>query len=453
MVTMTAPRAETVKINLLPGQAALLCDFESQVLAAIAGTGGGKTILGYWWLHSRMEAMPGNTWLVAEPTYNMLGKIILNSSDLERPTLFRYFEQVGHHPHWVSKQDLILGTDYGQIYLGSADNPDSMQGAAVRGAWLDEAGQMQVLSYDTGRQRTAMMSGQILLTTTPYNLGYLKTDVFDRAVPGSGVHVERWRSVDRPGFPRERYEAERKLLPPWRFAMMYDAMFDRPAGIIYGMFNESVCVIDRFPISPGWLVYVGHDFGANNPAALFYAQDTATGNFYLFHEYLPGPGYSTAQHVEAFKRVISLPGEEGKAQPKTYNVIKRVGGNKATEGEVRQGYTAHGWVISEPKLGHVEPRIDKVTGMHQLNKIFVFRDCRNYLDEKRTFSRKLDEQQKVTMQIQDEARFHLMSAEQYILSDFTPETVVPGDALPVSHTLRAAVSARGYAGSRVAVRR
>ena len=77
-----------------------------------------------------------------------------------------------------------------------------------------------------------MMEGQVLHTTTPYNLGCLKTDIWDKRFE-KGTHVETWRSIDRPGFPLERYEDERKRLPPWRFAMMYDAKFDRPAGLIY----------------------------------------------------------------------------------------------------------------------------------------------------------------------------------------------------------------------------
>ena len=399
------------EIHLLPGQANLLLDATSTVVAAIAGTGGGKTMLGYWWLHSRMEAYPGNSWGMAEPTFKMLGRIILNSSDPTRPALFDYFKLVGHNPKWISKQDLILGTDYGQVYLGSADNPNSMQGAAVKGFWLDESGQMKALAHDTARQRVSMMEGQVLHTTTPYNLGCLKTDIWDKRFE-KGTHVETWRSIDRPGFPLERYEDERKRLPPWRFAMMYDAKFDRPAGLIYFSFNEDVCLISRFPIPERWLIYVGHDFGPDNPCALFYAQDPDSGNFYLFHEYLPGPGLSANEHVNAFKKITI-----------GYNVIKRAGGNKASEGEVRQLYTAHGWPISEPKLGHVEPRIDKVIGMHQLNKVFVFKDLRSYLDEKRTFSRELDENGLPTTKIKDESRFHCMSAEQYILSDFTPETV------------------------------
>lgn len=411
--------ATVTEIKLLPGQANLLTNFHDRILAAIAGTGGGKTMTGYWWLHSRMEAYPGFTWGMAEPTYKMLDRVILNSSDPDRPSLEEYLRQVGHHPQY-SKGEGIIRTDWGQIYLYTAENPNTMQGAPVRGFWLDEGGQMTLLAHETALQRCSMMEGQELITTTPYNLGWLLTEIVNKK--GVGIAVEQWRSIDRPGYPRESYEFMRQRLPPWRFAMLYDAQFEKPAGLIYSAFNESVCVIDRFPIPKEWLIYSGHDFGANNPCALFYAQDPATGNFYLFQEYLPGPGLSANEHVIKFKQLTA-----------GYNVIKRVGGNKSGEDDSRGLYNSHGWTINEPKIGHVEPRIDKVTGMHQLNKIFIFRDMRNYLDEKRTFSRELDENGLSTMKIEDEARFHCMSAEQYILSDFTPETVMKRDKIHVWH--------------------
>ena len=412
------------EIKLLPGQASLLTDFTSSVLAAIAGTGGGKTMTGYWWLHSRMETYPGNTWGMAEPTYNMLSKIILESSDPGRPSLFDYFGIVGHHPDYHAV-DKILYTDFGKVYLGSADRPDSMQGAAVKGYWLDEAGQMALLAHETASQRCSMLSGQELLTTTPYNLGWLLKDIVEKNGQ-DGIHVETWRSIDRPGFPRDRYEKERRLLPIWRFAMLYDAQFKRPAGLIYSAFDESVCVIDRFPINDdahkNWLVYVGHDFGPDNPSALFVSQDPATGQFYVFEEYLPGPGVSVHERVESWKETT-----------KGMNVVKRVGGSPQEE-ETRQAYNAHGWVISKPKIGRVEPQIDKVTGMHKLNKIMVFRDLGNYLDEKRTFSRKLDDRNLPTEEIDNEPRFHLMAADRYLFSDFTPETVESGGIQkPVSY--------------------
>jgi len=397
------------EIHLTEGQANLLTDFNSEVLAAISGTGGGKTALGYWWLHTRMERMPGFTWAMAEPSYPMLAKVITNSSDPDRPSLVQYLQMVGHHPDFKAV-DKIITTDHGQIYLGSADNPDSMQGAAVKGYWLDEAGQMSLLAFETAFQRVSMMMGQVILTTTPYNLGWLLTNIYNKNGE-DGIHVETWKSIDRPGFPRESYELAKKLLPAWRFAMMYDARFERPAGIIYQAFDEKLCVCPRFEIPKNWLVYVGHDFGPDNPAALFYAQDPSTGQFYLFHEYLPGPGRSVSERVQDFMEITN-----------GMNVMRRVGGSPQEE-EVREAYTAHGWTIMKPKIGHVEPQIDKVIGMHQLNKIFVFSDMTHYLDEKRSFSRKLDDENQPTEKIDNEPRYHLMASERYIISEFTPETV------------------------------
>jgi hypothetical protein len=310
-----------------------------------------------------------------------------------------------------------MSTDYGMIYLGSADNPDSMQGAPLRGYWLDEAGLMKVSAFDTARQRVSMMEGQVLITTTPYNQGWLKTEVVDRrSESGQNIAVETWRSIDRPGYPLSRYEEEKKKLPLWRFAMLYDGRFESPNGLIYQAFDEKVCLIERIPISKEWLVYAGHEFGGANPAALFYAQDPSTGNFFLFAEYLPGPGRSTYEHVQEFKRITA-----------GYSVIKRVGGSHQEE-EIRQGYSSHGWVINEPKTNSVESQIDRVTGMHRLNKIFILRDMRNYLDEKRSFARVVDERGTPTDKIGDESRFHLMAAERYILSDFTPETAAKNRA-------------------------
>ncbi len=423
MVIATKPN-----IIALPGQASLLADFKSDVLAAIAGTGAGKTILIYWWLHSRMEAYPGNTWGLAEPSFPMLSKIILNSSDPARPSLEQYFKNVGHHPDYHAVEH-ILHTDFGQIYLGSADNPDSMQGAALKGYALDEPGLMLLLAYQTALQRVSMMKGQVILASTPYNLGWLKSEVVDKNGQ-DGIHVERWRSIDRPGFPRESYEAMKLKLPPWRFVMLYDAMFEHPEGLIYSAFNERDCLVDRFEIPKQWPIYVGHDFGASNPAALFFAIDPATGIKWVWHEYLPGPGLSPHQHIENWKKITRNTEEDVKAG-RNYNVIVRMGGSHQEDGW-RDSYTQQGWHIQEPNdANQVEVQIGKVIGEHQRNRIKVFRDLSYYLDEKRTFSRKLGDDSKPTDKIDNEAACHLMAAERYIISYFKPETVPIGEALPV----------------------
>jgi len=182
--------------------------------------------------------------------------------------------------------------------------------------------------------------------------------------------------------------------------------------LVYGKFNEATCKIPRFPLPVQWPRFAGHDFGGANPAALFIAQDPATGYFYAYHEYLPGPGRSTAQHVAEFKRIT-----EGTT------ILKRAGGSHQ-EDEVRQGYTAHGWRIQEPKIQKVLPQVDKVIGLMELNKFFIFDDLYHYLEEIMNCLWERDSKGVVTDKIQDESQYHLCACARYILSDFTPETAI-----------------------------
>jgi hypothetical protein len=199
--------------------------------------------------------------------------------------------------------------------------------------------------------------------------------------------------------------------------------------LVYGKFNERICKIPRFPIPENWPLYSGHDFGSANPAALFLAGNPGTGDFYAFKEYSPGGGYSIAQHVEAFQKIITLPGSNGD-KPRTYNVLRRVGGNRTTEEEIRQGYTAHGWPIVAPKLDRVNAQIDRVIGLMELNKVFIFSDLIELLSQISNCMWLLDEENRAKNKIDNEARFHLLACLRYIASDFVPETVPKQDETP-----------------------
>ena len=202
--------------------------------------------------------------------------------------------------------------------------------------------------------------------------------------------------------------------------------------LVYGNFNEAICKIPRFDIPYTWPIYTGHDFGGANPAALFIARAKLPlpigASPYIRHndlvawkEYLPGPGYSTAQHVDKFKLIT-----------KGMNLDGSVGGSHQ-EDEIRQGYAAHGWPIQEPKILRVKPQIDRVIGLMELNKYFVMDDLHGYLEEMMNCLWKRDSHGVVTDEIEHEERYHLCACARYRLSGFTPETVVggnPGKAVP-----------------------
>ena len=184
-----------------------------------------------------------------------------------------------------------------------------------------------------------------------------------------------------------------------------------PNRLIYGAFDEAQCMVSPFAMPREWPRYVGHDFGGANPAALFFAQDPATGYFYAYREYFPGRGISTYQHVEVFKEITA-----------DVTVLKRAGGSHQ-EDEIRQGYTAQGWPIQEPKILNVNARIDRVRGIMEKNQLFVFSTLTRLRGELATYLWKVDVDGRITDEIYNKSAFHMCDCMAYILSDFTPERV------------------------------
>ena len=190
--------------------------------------------------------------------------------------------------------------------------------------------------------------------------------------------------------------------------------------LIYGIFDYRTCVIPRFPIPKEWPRFVGHDFGGANPAALFIAQDPAISLFYAYHEYLPGGGKSAFEHVAQFKELT-----EG------VTVIKRVGGSHQEE-ESRQLYTAQGWPISEPRITSVKAGIDRVRGLMEHNRFYVFDDLVNTLEELYNYLWVIGPDGRPTDEIKDKARFHLLDCLRAVGCGFMPELAEAVSGVPQS---------------------
>ena len=401
-------------LNFHPGQSKAWYS-QRRFIVVLAGTQSGKTCFTPHWLHREIQEHGPGDYLAVTATFPLLQLKFL-------PEMCYVFETVlkwGYYKksdYALYSHDRLHGAEASRIIFGSAKNPESIESATAKAAVLDEAGQKQFRrdAWDAIQRRLSIHQGRALIDTTIYCLGWLKSELYDRWLAGdSEIDVIQFDSTMNPAFPREEYERAREKLPRWKFRMFYQGQFDKPAGMIYDCFDETVAVIPRQPIPKTWLVYSGHDFGGANPAALFYAQDPDTGYFYLFHEYLPGPR-TTADHVKAFKRIT-----EG------YTVVKRVGGAHHEDGW-RNDFTSQGWPISEPSCNDVEVGIGRVYAMHKLNKIFVFSDLVNYLDQKTSYSRELDDNNNPTDKIEDKSRYHILDAERYIISDFMPEVTRDG---------------------------
>lgn len=403
-------KSSQLVLNFHPGQSRTWKS-ERRIIAMLAGSQGGKTVFGPHWMHREIQRCGEGDYLVGTATFPLLNLKLLPEYRLVFCELLKwgkYAERNG--THMITSHD-----GKSRIIFFSATNPESIESATAKAAHLDEAGQKQFRSdtWEAVNRRLAIHQGRILITTTLYTLGWLKTEVYDRWVNGdTNIDVIQFDSIANPAYPLSEYERARETLPKWKFAMFNQGRFEIPAGLVHDSFGPDD-IVNSFEVPKSWLIYVGHDFGIANPAALFVAQNPDTGELFYYHEYLPGSGLSAADHVNAWKDLT-----------KGYNVIARIGGNHA-EQESRDLYTAHGWHIIEPRRMTVEEQVMRVIGQERLHKIKIMRHLKHLIDEKQTYSYVLNDKYEPTDKLEDDTPYHMLAAERYLHTYFTPETAEP----------------------------
>jgi hypothetical protein len=380
-------------------------------VAVLAGTQGGKTSFGPLWLWREIQRAGPGDYLVATPTFTLLELKALP----EFKRLFEVHLQLGRYvaspvrrfefsPAGLARM-FGPAADPGPttVYFGYAEDPESLESATMKGAWLDEAGQRKFkrASWEAIQRRLSIAQGRALITTTPYDLGWLKKEFFDKHRAGDpDVDVIRFDSTENPSFPREEFDRARANLPLWKFNLFYRAIFTKPAGLIYDSFDDEAHKVPRFAVPDAWPRHLGLDFGGVNTAGLFYAAEPGTDRLYLYRQYKAG-GRTAKEHADALKA----------GEPMVPNCV---GGSKS-EGQWRSEFRAAGLPVREPDIKEVEVGIDRVYGAHKRGEILVFDDLAGYLDEKATYSRKLDAAGEPTEEIEDKSTFHFMDAERYVL--------------------------------------
>lgn len=410
---------DVLRFNFHPGQYRAWRS-RKRFVVVLAGTQGGKTSWGPIWLHREIQERGAGDYLVVAPTFPLLEIKLL-------PEFRRLFErQIGLGVYHASSPRRFVVSPEGEwllwgapqdrpttVWFGYADDPESLESATAKAAWLDEAGQRRFKrgSWEAIQRRLSLNQGRALVTTTPYDLGWLKQALWDpwqreRAAGRDHplIDVVRFDSTENPAFPREEFERARAELPAWKFDLFYRAIFTRPAGLIYDAFLDGH-VVPRFAPPAHWPRYLGLDFGGVNTAGVFYAGEldekgAETGRLFAYREYLAG-GRSAREHAAAL-----LAGEP--------RVPTCVGGARS-EGQWRREFRDGGLPVREPDQPDVEVGIDRVYGAHRRGEILVFDDLHRYLEQKRTYSRVVGPDGGPTEKIEDKETFHLMDAERYVV--------------------------------------
>lgn len=406
-----------LRVNFHPGQMAAW-NSQARFVVVTAGTQSGKTSWGPWWLWREIQLRGPGDYIVATPSFRLLNLKAL-------PEFKRLFERdlklgrqfVSPQPKFEfsaegkirtfgSDTDLSLDTN---VFFGHAQDPDSLESATAKAAWLDEAGQkkFKLGSFEAILRRLSIAQGRVLVTTTPYNLGWLKKTLYDpwdesrkQGRDHPEIQIIRFDSTTNPAFPQEEFERARRELPAWKFNMFYRGFFERPAGLIYDCWNPVVHKIPRFRLAESWQRYLGLDFGGVNTAGVFLAKDPNSRKLYAYREYHAG-SRTAKQHVaELLRDEPSMPVACGGA---------------GSEDQWRAEFAQAGLGVAKPDITEVEVGINRVYGALQSEELYIFDDLVHLIDEFETYSRETDESGAVLETIDDKETYHRLDAMRYII--------------------------------------
>ncbi len=377
----------------------------------LAGTQSGKSVFGPCWLHREIQRRGAGEYLAVAPTYPLMNLKMLPAF----LSLFKRRLNLGEYK--TQERVFTYHDDSVKVFFGHASDPDSLESATAKAAWLVEAGQkkFRLGSWEAIQRRLSIHQGRALLTTTPYDLGWLKQRLYDPWEKSGRDHpdidVIGFESIANPAFPRAEYERARRELPRWKFDLFYRARFTRPAGMIYDCFDPKRHTRPRFFLPPAWPRYLGLDFGGVNTAGVFFAEEPGTRRLYAYREYRAG-GRTAAQHVT----------ELLKDEPE----IPICAGGAKSEQQWRDEFAAAGLPVGEPDVSEVEVGINRVWGAINAGKLVVFDDLSGLLDELGSYSREVDDAGEPTEKIEDKSSYHLLDSVRYIIPSVVVEPTSGG---------------------------
>lgn len=371
-------------------------NFSKRYAAVVCGVQSGKTYLGSIWANKKITEFPKGNGLISAPTYK-----ILNQS-----TLQKFFSLSPEWLKYYSKQESVIKMpEGGNIYIRSADEPGGIEGMTLDWAWLDEAGMMSRLMWLYIRARTAIRKGQVLITTTPYNLGWLYTEFYLpwKKQEDNDLEVFTWKSIENPYFDKEFYNKEKERLTDTEFARRYEGEFSKMEGLVYDLPADRV--IERKEIKNPEITLGGVDWGFNNPAGIWVGK-LKDKIWYTVDEWYKTEK-TTSEIIEKCKELQVKYG------------INRWYPDSAEPDRIEEMERAGLYVL--PGSKDLKGGISKINQLIKENRFYVFNDCRNFLDEINFYHYPENKRENLNEKEEPEKKNdHLMDAMRYAINTYEP---------------------------------
>lgn len=361
-----------------------------------------KTYLGALKTRVRLEERQDEDLAIIAPTYKIL----------QQSTLPKFFEINPDLRKYHNKSDGIISIPRGKdkvqnIYIRSTDNPLTLEGMTLGFAWLDEAGQMKRDAWVFIQARVAIKKGQVFITTTPYNMGWLYLEFYkpwkEREKGYEDFEVVTWASIDNPYFPKDEFERVKNSLDAKTFNRRYLGEFTKMEGLVYELQDHQV--VEPKAVE-GVYTFAGIDFGYNNPSAIVVCREDKDGNFYIVDEYY--------QREKTNTELI----EKAKGLRDKWNINKFYCDSAEPD---RIAEFQNAGVYAEPANKDVLLGIERVKQLLREGRLKVFDTCFNTLNEFETYHYpEPDEDKQEKNDIPVKKDDHAMDALRYALQTYQP---------------------------------
>jgi len=258
-----------------PGQAKVLTSSKRFILAA-AGIQSGKTWCGCIWSQLEIQKHPDGVGLIAGLSHDQVSNVI----EEKFFTLFPGYKQ------YFNKKDrtIYLPTD-GKVFFRSMEDPKYVEGITANWEWIDEADLVGYHGYVIGRGRVSATGGRMLLTSSISDNSWI-AEYFERLDPKE-FDIVTWESRMNPAFTKEEWESLEHEMDPVLFRRRYMAELSFASGRVYGNFDVKKHTVDKIPDNdPVEKVFLGFDWGYNDPTAIIVIGLSEKKNIYIIEDFM-----------------------------------------------------------------------------------------------------------------------------------------------------------------------
>jgi hypothetical protein len=334
----------------------------------------------------------------------------------------------------------------GRIILRSANAEGGLESATAKAAVLDEPGHpdFRLTAWKAIRRRLALNRGRALLTSTLYDLGWLKQQIIDKAnqegmsktitkLPNgaeieftvnaqAGITLVQFDSISNPQFPQEEYEEAKSLTPGDEFTMFYRGRAGKLRTMIYDCYSDANKVPTFTPPST-WPRFVGIDPLGQQTAAVWVAYDPVQSKLHVYKEYREPFGITTAGHTA---NILQMSANE--------DILGWAGGGPS-ENQVRVDWTAAGIPLEASPIVDVWLGINWIYALLKAGDLVIHEDCDYLLDELGSYQRKKNAAGDILQDILNKDKYHMLDALRYIITWLLgPQAVTRNNYTPIRIT-------------------